>query len=262
MLRHPFVAIAILPIALQSAAAPATQRSATRPATATATTSPTDPEDERIAELDAVFAAAIPQDVRDGKKEPTDEQKLMMTTLLFVQLGASKSPERLQESESNRQKGRDKLAAVEQLAAEVRKENANKSAAMRDAAAKGADAQVRAIKLFNELTDAPATRDASDQQVEEKLYDRLRRFPQLVREMIVAQTDAKYYAQRLELLDKLDAVRRQAATQPSGSPSRRQTDQQTAAHEALLKALDAKHEAQQQLLKITPLGQLNNAMID
>ena len=258
------VVIASLLLALHAAAAPPTTKSSsTRPATTTATTSPTSDEDnKRIAELDAIFGRAFPQEVRDGKKDPTDEQKLMINMLLFIQLGSSNSPDRLKEGEKNRQKGRDNLAAVEKAADEVRKENAAKPAAMREAANKAAEAQLRTVRLFNELTDGSATPGATDKQIEDGLYDRLRKMPQRVRDMIVASADAKYYAQRLDLLQQIEDLRHQAATQPVNAESRQQADQQVAAREALLKALDAKYESQQQILKLTPLGQLNNSMIE
>jgi hypothetical protein len=255
------IAITSLLVALHTPAAPATKPSTTRPATTTATTSPTE-DDKRSAEIDAVLGQAIPADVRDGKKDPTDEQKMMINMLMFVQAGASKSPDQLNKSEENRQKGRDNLAAAEKAAAELRKENASKPPAMRDAANKAAEAQVRAVKLFNELTDGPATAQATDKQIEDGLYDRVRKLPQRVRELIVATADTKYHSRRLDLLEKIDGFRHQVTTQPANSPPRRLAEQQAAAYEALLKAVDAKYEAQQQILKLTPLGQLSDSIME
>jgi hypothetical protein len=187
---------------------------------------------------------------------------MMMNMLIFIQAGSSKSPDQLKQAEENRQKGRDKLAAAEKAADELRKENANKPPAMRDSANKAAEAQVRAVKLFNQLTDGPATPDATDKQIEDRLYDSVRKLPQRVRDMVVATADAKYHSRRLDLLEKIDDFRHQATTQPANSEPRRLAEQQAAAYEALLKAIDAKYEAQQQILKLTPLGQLSDSIIE
>jgi hypothetical protein len=257
--RLLFIGALLIATLRSSAVTPTTRPVSTRPATTT--TAPSQ-DDKRLADLEAQLSRVLPKEVIDGKKEPTDEQKLIMQMLLFIQGGGGTVAERAEQAEKNRQNGREQLAAVKKAAEELRKENADKSAARREEAEKVAEAQVRAIRLFDAMTDSAVTRGASEDQYAERIIERVRRLPQLVRDSAVAQLDTKYHVQRLDVLEKLEGFRQQASTQPADSEARRGTDQRIAAYESLLKATDAKYRAQCEIVKLTPLGQLSNSVTE
>src|SRR5690348_10388613 len=109
MPRRLLVVGAMLVVTLRtSAASPATTRAATRPATTTASTK----EDKIMAQLEAELSRVLPKEVVEAKQDPTDEQRVIMEMLLFIQGGGGTEAERTENAEKNRKKGRDQIAAV------------------------------------------------------------------------------------------------------------------------------------------------------
>jgi hypothetical protein len=260
MYRRLFCLPCCLAVAAAVQAAPAaTTRSSTRPV---ATTQASNAEDDAaadrlIAQLNAAWGQALPPEVAEGKKEPTDEQK-MLRQLLFTRLVTlQKTPERIKEAETNRRKDQERLAEATKVLEKARANPDHESEPLRAELEKAALAQVEMIRHFNRITASAVTADATEDQIALRTIEDLRDLPQVLRDMARAGLDAKYHAQRYNLLKTVDDLGKRTATQPANAAA-----EQRAANTALIKALDAKHDAQLRILKSTPLGQLNNEMLE
>jgi hypothetical protein len=236
---------------------PAATRPSTQPAASRATTQ--DAADEKLLRDVEAAAAVIPQDVRDGKREGTDEQKMIMQFALFVQLSTDTMPERIKQAEKNRENGKKQMDAALQAAEEMRAKMAKEPPALREEAEKAIAAQIKTLRLFERVTGSAITPDGTPEQVARKKAEVLRDLPRDTRELLKAGADSEYHAQRLNLLQIIHDARRQASTQPA---TREQSEKQAAAHQALLEALDAKYKAQQRIIEMTPLGGLDKAIIE
>jgi len=252
-------ALCLILIATAHANPPATTRSTSRPAT----TQATDPALERaFAQVEKTWDVVLPKKVRDGKQQPTDEQKALMYFVWLKMATTAKTPERIKEAEDNRRKGQQRVVAIEKAVEETRARVATKPQPLRDEAEKAAAAQLQAARLVNQITDSLITADVTDEQIAQRMIAYLRDLPTTLRNASRAGNDAEYHAQRLKLLETLHDLRHQAATQPTTQPSRKQLDQHIAAPPALLESLDATYQDQSSLLEITPLGYLNNSMLE
>jgi hypothetical protein len=253
--------------ATTQAAPPATTRSSTRPTTTTAATTQattgTDDAtaDRLIAQLKAAWGPVLPPEVSEGKKEGTDEQKMLMQFLFTNLVTMNKTPERIKESETNRRKGEEAFAATVKVLERARANADREPEPLRQELEKAALAQVEVIRRFNRVTASAVTADATEDEIARRTIENLRDLPQAFRDMIRFGLDAKYHAQRYNLLKTVNDLGKRAATQPAGE-SRNTLEDQRAASQALITALDAKYQAQQRILKSTPLGQLNNAMLE
>jgi hypothetical protein len=118
-------------------------------------------------------------------------------------------------------------------------------------------AEIEMTKAFGEMTDSPVTRGATQEQVELAAIKKLKDLPVIVRRVTVLGTQAKHHSARANLLT--DIANLTAQSQKSNdAASRQHLNERIDALKGLLKAVDARAEAEQRLYKVTPLGWLNN----
>jgi hypothetical protein len=267
MTRIPPVACALCVVAaivsIVHAAPPATRPAATTRSTTRATTTFTitaTPNEKVEAELERIWADVLPKEVRDGNKDPTDEQKFLLRTAFTMSVIAQATPERVQEAEKNRQAAREAVEQFFKQQEDARKSVKNDPAEIRAEMERQLASTAEVLRLFNQITDGPATPGATQEQVERRALEILRDLPTNLRALIKAGVEAKYRGSRLNLLQQIRALEKDVQAAKDGA-TRHTLEGRIAALSDLVRARDATYQAERRLIEVTPLGQLDDVEV-
>ncbi|MDB5293362.1 MAG: hypothetical protein JWL69_4603, partial [Phycisphaerales bacterium] len=194
-------------------------------------------DDDLAPELAATLDRIIPADVREGRRAPTDREK--MASFLAMMLALSDNGLNDEKAKKYREQAAEVEKAINERYKELWAENEHASPQLRQELAineKLAREMAHLLDFMDRPTKFPTTRDS-----DLDLVRRVNQIPQALDRAEALDRDSKYHDKRLELLQEIEELRNNPAQPGRLSKSEQQ---KLDADTALLAALDAEYAAQ------------------